>query len=332
MAAYPDIHTPLEAIECRGVSKAFGRIQALQDVTFCVPRHSVFCILGPNGAGKTTLLRILTTVTRPDKGSVEVEGLNIARHTLEVRQKIGIVAQENRFDRYLSVWHNLTLHAQMHGLTRTQYEPRIRNLLEQVDLYDRRNSLPDDLSGGMQRRIALIRALIHQPAILFLDEPTTGLDPQARLDIWKTIEQIKQTSTIILTTHYMDEADRLSETIMMLNQGKVVDLGTPRQLKQLLTPLNKYELVLNAPHAEAYASQLQSIASTDQPPVITSLTVPDAYRLEMTLSDPAVLSQVMSIVSGREIVYLGQKEANLEDVFLYLAAQKPEATKPVENP
>lgn len=305
-------------ITVAGISKQYGNIHALDDVGFVVPRASVFCILGPNGAGKTTLLKILTTVTRPDKGTAQIEGFNILTDALAVRGQIGVVAQENRFDHYLSVWNNLILHAQLHGMPAKVYEPRIRQLLEQVDLYDRRNNLLDELSGGMQRRISLIRALIHQPKVLFLDEPTTGLDPQARLEIWHTIEAFKQSATVILTTHYMEEADRLSDDILMLHHGKVVAAGTAKTLKQAISPINDYELILNAPKAHQYSEILNACLPTQTQSGQTEAL--SDYELRLHLQDPGALRRILETIDPRDIVRFGRIEANLEDVFLAIAA------------
>ncbi len=308
---------PAKAIEALQITKNYGKIQALKGVSFTVETGSVFSILGPNGAGKTTLLKILTTISNPDTGKAFIEGFNILTQTLEVRQRIGIVSQDNHFDRYLSIWHNLTLHAQMHGLPKKEYEHRITALLKQVDLYDRRFSLADDLSGGMQRRVSLIRALIHNPRVLFLDEPTTGLDPQARAEIWEMIENLKQTATIILTTHYMEEADRLSDRILLLNQGQGVGIGTPRELKLALTPSNKYELALGVPKAKDYATVLQQVINplTDVP-VFEEIIPLNDFTLEFQTAKPENLKEVLRHIDPSDLIRLGKLEANLEDVFL----------------
>jgi ABC-2 type transport system ATP-binding protein len=309
------------AIDVQDIRKTYGKIEAVAGVSFEIPRERVFCILGPNGAGKTTLLRILTTMTRPDTGTALVEGFNILTQARKVRQLIGVVAQDNHFDRYLSIWHNLSMHAQMHGIPRRQYERRISELLEMVGLYARRNSLPDDLSGGMQRRVVLIRALIHSPQILFLDEPTTGLDPQGRLEIWHTIEQFKQTATVILTTHYMEEADRLADRIMMMNHGKVVLLGTPRELKQAISPMNIYELALLSPKAAEYMEMLdQELNNSD---VAHQIRILDNSRLELKLGKPDDVKAVVNLLPADDILRIGRLEADLEDVFLSVA--KPQA-------
>lgn len=315
------------AIEVRQISKRFEAIQALRDVSFTVPRGKVFCILGPNGAGKTTLLRILTTTSRPDSGTASIEGCDIVSQALNIRQLIGVVAQENHFDRYLSVWHNLTLHAEMHGLQRSEYEPRITELLRKMELYDRRYSLPDDLSGGMKRRIVLIRALIHSPRILFLDEPTTGLDPQGRLEIWNMIEQFKQSATVVLTTHYMEEADRLADNVLILHHGRTVLLGTPRELKQKISPLNSYELVLNTPKARTLQPLLYDAlrqGDTIRTTPLVQAEATDDFHIRLQLTDSAQLREIMNRVDPTDIFRLGQVEANLEDVFMAVALSSPE--------
>ena len=309
------------AIEVNQISKSFGRIQALRSVSFNVPKESVFCILGPNGAGKTTLFRILTTVTHSDSGHAKIEGFDIQSDVLQVRQRIGVVSQENHFDRYLTIWHNLTLHAQMHGLPPQVYEPRIKSLLEKIGLYDRRFSLAEELSGGQQRRVALIRALIHSPQILFLDEPTTGLDPEARIEIWKTIEAFKRTATVILTTHYMDEADRLSDRILMLHHGQVVTEGSAQELKLRISPLDQFELLLKTPKADVYQGILHTIPSRrGDSQALQKISKTSSHRLAFETAEPEALQDIISAISPEDFLRIGQIEANLEEVFLSIAA------------
>ncbi len=325
--------TPPNALSVHHVSKQFGDIRALNDVSFDVPQNTVFSILGPNGAGKTTLLRILTTVTRPDAGRVLIQGLPVQTHLLDIRKHLGVVAQENHFDHYLSIWHNLTLHAQLHGLSEDEYVPRIHQLLEQVGLFKRRFSMPEDLSGGMQRRVSLIRALIHQPTLLFLDEPTTGLDPQARIEIWETIEAVKRSTTVILTSHYMEEADRLSDTILLINKGQVQSIGTPKDLKQALSPLNKYELVFKPPMAHSFFQDLQSRQHKDPQANGLHLTEPDSeYRLIFQSNNPCAVRWVLDQANMEDLVRFGQIEANLEDVFLALANTSVSGSLGLEAP
>lgn len=310
------------AIAVAHVSKRFrdGKrdVQALSDVSFAVPRGTVFCILGPNGAGKTTLLRIMTTVTRPDTGSICIEGHDTEKETLQVRQCLGILAQENRFDKFLTLWHNLTLHAQMHGMAKEEYEPRITELLKSVDLYERRFDYHETFSGGMQRRAALIRSLIHKPKVLFLDEPSTGLDPQARLDMWETIEQFKKTATIILTTHYMEEADRLSDRVVILNHGKVVMTGTPTELKKAISPEHTFDVYFNGHKAEEYQRKLIDKGFPE-----TSLM--GSCHLRVTLPHNSTLKDLLSEIDWTDIHQVGETEATMETVYLSAASAKPEA-------
>jgi ABC-2 type transport system ATP-binding protein len=310
------------AIVAEGLAKHFGKrgngIQALAGVSFQVPRQSVFSILGPNGAGKTTLIRILTTIMRPDEGSARIEGFDIRTQPLAVKQNIGVVFQANQLNHYLSVWHNLTLHAQMHGMSKAEYEPEITRLLKAADLYDRRFAKVYELSGGMQRRVVLIRALIHKPKLLFLDEPTTGLDPHARRELWQTIRDFRHHATVILTTHYLEEADFLSDHVLMVNHGKVVRYGTPRELKQAIAPNDLYEVELSVPKAKAYAATLPHIA----PGIQAVEPCEDDYTLQLQLAAPELLKAVLDNINPAELVRVGRKEINLETVFLRMAAEE----------
>jgi ABC-2 type transport system ATP-binding protein len=294
------------------VVKRYGAFEALKGVSLTVPSNSVFCILGPNGAGKTTLLRILSTISRPDSGQVSVMGHDLATDVLGARQHIGIVAQDNQFDRYLSIWHNLTMHAQMHGIPKPQYEADITALLKSAGLYERRLNTPDTLSGGMKRRVSLIRAMIHKPSVLFLDEPTTGLDPQARRGLWEAILEFKKQATVILTTHYMEEAEVLSDNILLLSQGQVVKTGTSSQLKRALSPVDTYELVLDEAIAEALSHTLSAIAG------VNDCTVLDPFRLKLALSSANQLPLIMQALDPHRLVKLGRLEVDLEAVFMTL--------------
>ncbi|WP_373532294.1 ABC transporter ATP-binding protein [Vampirovibrio sp.] len=317
LAPLPDGETLNQAIRVQGLSKRFkgkgGGVEALKGVSFDVEREKVFAILGPNGAGKTTLLRLLTTIMRPTSGMAHIEGFELGRQDTRIRQLIGIVAQDNHFDRYLSVWQNLVLHAQLHGLEKPVYEKRLQELLEQVGLYERRHDYLDHFSGGMQRRVALIRALIHRPKLLFLDEPSTGLDPAARLEIWETIQGLKQETTVILTTHYMEEADRLSDQIMILNYGEVVMVGTPQALKSRISPPDVYELFLNEPLADLYQQKLA--------PWISEVTLLDRNALRFRLGRREDLNALMAQIVPQDLKSLGLAQADLETVYLTVAGQ-----------
>lgn len=304
------------AIEVEGLTKRFGQgdsaLQALDGLSFQVPKDGVFCILGPNGAGKTTLIRILTTLMRPLSGSARIEGLDVQKDALAVRQKIGVVFQENHFDKYLTIWDNLKLHAQLHDMSQKNYAPILDKLLRKVNLWDRRHQTVDKLSGGMQRRVALIRALIHSPRVLFLDEPSTGLDPQARREIWDTIQEFKRNATVVLTTHYMEEADYLSDHILMMNHGQKVLAGTAQELKRRIGPQNQYEVEFFQPDAAQYVSALEAQG-------LQNIVVATPHSLVFSLEAPERLFQVLEAIPTQEVVRVGRVEAELESVFLEVA-------------
>ena len=192
----------------------------------------MFGLLGPNGAGKSTTIRMLTTLTKPTNGRIEVAGFDVVRQPLQAKQSIGVVLQQTSVDGDLSVWENMELHGRLHHIPNPQRQPLINQWLEYVELADRRDNLVKTLSGGMKRRLQIARALLHQPKILFLDEPTVGLDPQTRRRLWEILLDLnKQGMTMLLTTHYMDEVEYLCDRIGIMNGGKLISLGTLQQLR-----------------------------------------------------------------------------------------------------
>ncbi len=220
------------AIKVQNLSKHYGKIKALDDVTFEIERNRITSLLGPNGAGKTTLIKILTTIAEPTAGEAWVDGKHVGNEGLQVRSIIGVVPQINNLDSHLTARENLIMHAKMHFMRKKDYLEKIDELLRFMGIYQRRNDYPDSYSGGMRRRLIFARALIHDPQILFLDEPTTGLDPQSRRAVWDYIETIKNSMTIFLTTHYMEEADFLSDRVIIVDHGKIIADGTSEKLKQ----------------------------------------------------------------------------------------------------
>ncbi len=220
------------AISVQGLSKRFGEIEAVRGVSFDVARGETFGFLGPNGAGKSTTIGMLCTLARPTGGNARVAGLDVVRERDRVRRNIGLVFQDTTVDNYLSAAQNLRLHAELYGMPREAVEPRMRTVLQMLQLWERRDSLVGTFSGGMKRRLEIARGLLHSPHVLFLDEPTIGLDPQTRSSIWSYISTLKreQDITIFLTTHYMDEAE-YCDRIAIIDQGKIVALDTPAALK-----------------------------------------------------------------------------------------------------
>jgi ABC-2 type transport system ATP-binding protein len=220
------------AISVTGLSKRYGEIEAVRGIDFEVARGETFGFLGPNGAGKSTTISMLCTLARPTGGSARVVGLDVVSERDRVRRNIGLVFQDTTLDNYLSAEQNLRLHAELYGMPRETIVPRMQTVLEMLQLWERRESLVGTFSGGMKRRLEIARGLLHSPRVLFLDEPTIGLDPQTRSSIWSYITKLEdeQDVTIFLTTHYMDEAE-YCDRIAIIDRGKIVALDTPEALK-----------------------------------------------------------------------------------------------------
>jgi ABC-2 type transport system ATP-binding protein len=222
------------AIEARALRKTYpGDVRALDGLDFAVEPGTVFGLLGPNGAGKSTAVKILTTLSRADEGSASVAGHDVVAAADAVRRSIGVVAQKAGVDREATGRENLRLQGQMYGLRGRALEDRIDALLDRFGLTDAADRIGRTYSGGMQRRLDIAMALVHTPSVLFLDEPTTGLDPEVRADMWREIERLStdQGITVLLTTHYLEEADRLAKQLAIVDRGKVVARGTPEELK-----------------------------------------------------------------------------------------------------
>ena len=226
----------MSAIETSKLTKRFNSLTAVNEVTLNVKQGEIFGLLGPNGAGKTTLISMLVTMRRPDSGSATVNGFDLAKHPDDVRRSIGIVFQDQSLDEELTAYENLEIHAAMYGVEGEERKKRIHSVLEMVELYGRKDDPVKTFSGGMRRRLEIARGLIHHPKVLFLDEPTLGLDPQTRKHIWEYVKKLKKEKgvTILLTTHYMDEADLLCDRIAIIDHGKVIALDSADALKNSL--------------------------------------------------------------------------------------------------
>jgi ABC-2 type transport system ATP-binding protein len=221
-------------IQVTKLSKHFGEVKAVDDISFEVSAGEIFAFLGPNGAGKTTTIQILTTLLRPSGGSVRIDGLDPVVDPLKVRQRFGIVFQDPSLDSELTAYENMNLHGVLYHVPRPVRVERIDALLKLFELWDRRDSPVKTFSGGMKRRLEIARGLLHTPKILFLDEPTLGLDPQTRSQLWTHVKHLNSTEgvTVFLTTHYMDEAERVAQRIGIIDHGKIVAQGTSAQLKE----------------------------------------------------------------------------------------------------
>ena len=220
-------------IKVENLVKAFGDFKAVDGVSFEVARGEIFAFLGPNGAGKTTTIKMLTTLLKPTSGTVELDGLDPSVRKNEARQRFGIVFQDPSLDGELTAYENMDLHGVLYHVPRKIRAERIEKLMTLFELWDRRKKLVKEFSGGMKRRLEIARGLLHTPRILFLDEPTLGLDPQSRNQLWTQVKSLNQGEgvTVFLTTHYMDEADRVAHRIAIIDHGKIVAQGSSAELK-----------------------------------------------------------------------------------------------------
>jgi len=301
-------------IDLRKVTKAYGSLVAVKDVSFAVPKGMVFGLLGPNGAGKTTLVNMLTTLLRPTSGSASVGGYDVVRDAAKIRSLIGVVPQENNLDRYLTARENLILHAKMHGMSPASYHRRIDELLSLVGLADRQKDFPNKFSTGMQRRLVVARALVHDPEVLFLDEPTTGLDPQAKRAIWDYFLSLKGKRTLFLTTHNMEEADFLCDQISIIDNGTPIASGTSAQLKEMAESSWFYEIEV-ARRAEDYVEAFARL------PFIESSSLHDGL-IQVSLKKEGSLGALVEQIDLRDLIKINSRQPSLEDVFLKLTGRR----------
>jgi len=317
-----------EVIRAEGLVKHYGEVKALDGLDLAVPEGTVLGLLGPNGAGKTTAVRILTTLLAPDAGTASVAGIDVAKDPNGVRSRIGLSGQYAAVDEYLTGFENLYLFGKLYRLGRARARQRSRELLEMFDLSDAGDRPVKTYSGGMRRRLDLAGALVANPSVLFLDEPTTGLDPRSRADMWEVIkEMVRAGTTLLLTTQYLEEADRLANEIVVIDHGRAIARGTADQLKSQIGG-ERVELV---------------IASRDDLPrareTLTFFAVGEVMLDEQTrtLTAPVsggsgVLTEVLRGLDSNSIGVLdvGLRRPTLDDVFLTLTGRVAEETENVE--
>ncbi len=313
------------AIQATGLVKHFGETVAVDGVNLVVQRGQVLGLLGPNGAGKTTMVRMLATLTRPDAGAAKVGGHDVIEQAHEVRGKIGLTGQFASIDDRLTGRENLFLIGRLLGFTRAQARSRAAELLNRFQLDDAADRPAQSYSGGMRRRLDLAASLVGQPEILFLDEPSTGLDPRARRQLWTLIrELVSDGVTVLLTTQYLDEADTLADEIVVIDHGKVIAAGTPEAIKRRIGARTLVLGLVDSTRLDLAATILAGVSGQD----------PDRQgeRLSVSLSGHSMLPALIRALdeSGIEVDELVLKDPSLDEVFLSLTGQPapPETMNP----
>jgi ABC-2 type transport system ATP-binding protein len=315
------------AISVTGLVKSFGEVRALAGVDLQAPPGSVLGLLGPNGAGKTTAVRVLTTLLLPDAGTVRVTGLDVVRDAVELRSRIGLAGQYAAVDENLTGLENLVMVGRLYGERRAAAKHRGQELLERFDLVEAARRPVKTYSGGMRRRLDLAAALVARPPVLFLDEPTTGLDPRSRLEVWATIEGlVAEGTTVLLTTQYLDEADRLADAIAVIDRGRVIAEGTPDELKDRV---GGERLEVHLADSNAVETAVRALAPmSDEPPSVDE----DTVRLTVRQRTGTIVEAVRRLDEvGVGVDDLGLRRPTLDDVFLSLTGHAAEAADDEEK-
>ena len=304
-------------IEVRDLSHSFGDVLAVDSISFTVRRGEIFSFLGPNGAGKSTTINVLTTLLPVQKGGVSIAGHDVAAEPEEVRRSIGIVFQEETLDRDLTVREILEFHGRLYAMPRDERRRRIDEMIRLVELEKKRDVLIKHLSGGMKRRLEIARGLMTRPEVLYLDEPTLGLDPQSRLRVWDYIRQVnREGTTIFLTTHYMDEADSLSDRINIIDHGKIIASGTSDELKNAL---GEDMIYLETGDDAKTMGILKSLPEVrDVKPSLRGLSV--TLNKEGTQTLPVILDRLKE--GGIVIRSANLKKPTLDDVFVHFTGRE----------
>jgi lipooligosaccharide transport system ATP-binding protein len=299
-------------IRARGLVKRFGDFTAVDGIDVEVRKGEAFGFLGPNGAGKSSTMRMIGCVSPPTAGELRILGLDPLRDGPAIRARLGVCPQQDNLDPELSVRENLTTYARYFGIPRRVARERAAELMEFVQLAERANSKVDPLSGGMKRRLTIARALVNEPDIVLLDEPTTGLDPQARHLVWERLFRLKQQGvTLVLTTHYMDEAEQLCDRLVVMDGGRIVAEGSPRALIQAYSTREVVELRFATESQEQFVDKLSGIGDRVEP-------LPDRVLLYVDDGDAAVAAVNDRALNPSSVLV---RRSTLEDVFLHLTGR-----------
>ena len=290
-------------------------VMALEGVDLSVAAGEIFGLLGPNGAGKTTTVGVCTTRVKPSGGVVTVDGFDVARQPADVKRRIGVVTQHNTLDRSCTVWENLYYHCRYFGMSGADARARTDALLEQFRLTDRATAMATTLSGGLAQRVQIARGIAHYPSLLFLDEPTAGLDPQSRLVLWDLVEVLRAGGiTVLLTTHYMEEAERLSDRVAIIDHGKVLVVGTPAGLKRSLGADTVCEVSVD----RVDDGLLQAIGAL---PAVHEVSRTDRGVRVLTGSREGLLPRLVEVAMGYGLTDVAVHEPTLETVFIKLTGR-----------
>lgn len=312
------------AIEAADLQKHFQDVKAVDGINFKVKRGECFGFLGPNGAGKTTTINIITCYLKPTGGSAAVDGFDVVKDSNKVKKLIGICPQENIFYEELSVWQNVMFFGKMYSIEKKLLKSRAEELLKKVGLIEKKKTRAEKLSGGMKRRLNLVLGLVHDPDILFLDEPTAGLDPQSRRLLWDYIFELKgKNKTIFLTTHYMDEADILSDHLAIIDHGKIIAMGTPEKLKETIGKGDLLSLKIDGP----IKNLLECVKELKQKDyIIDANYIKEELVTRITAMDGLgkigkIIDVFTKVHKGLQVVDVAVQRNSLENVFLSLTGR-----------
>jgi ABC-2 type transport system ATP-binding protein len=310
------------------ITKRFGDLTAVDKINLTIESREIFGLIGPNGAGKTTLIRMLTTVIPPTDGTARIAGYDIRENQDQVRRSIGVVSQATTLDVELTAWENMNIYAKYYDVPAETRKVRIKELLEVVGLGDRAKFTVGSYSGGMKRRLELVRSLIHFPRVLFLDEPTTGLDPQARSAVWDYLRGLhdKHEITVVITTHYLDEAEALCDRVAIVDYGKVMALGTPSELKRKVMGGDVVEAEVGAFPNEALEALKSSKFALEVKKRENTVTV-------LVRSGAEAVPRIVELVdrNGGKIKTITLREPTLDDVFLNYTGRSIREDTAVKN-